>query len=119
MKAAISAMGKDLESDVDQRFGRAQYFLIVDLDSGAFELIDNGKNLELMGGAGIKAAESIASQEVDVLITGHCGPKAFRTLTAAGVKIVIGAEGSIRDAIEKLKNGEYEFAKSPDVQGHW
>ena len=100
MKAAISAKGKDLDGKIDQRFGRAQYFLIVDLDSGAFELTDNGKNLELIGGAGIKAAESIASQEVNVLITGHCGPNAFMTLTAAGVKIIIGAEGVIRDAIE-------------------
>lgn len=119
MKIVISSTGTDLDAEVEPRFGRAQQFLLVDSDSDEYELIDNGQDSGSVSGAGIQTAEMVANIGAEIVITGHCGPKAFRTLTAAGVQIITGAEGKIRDALDKLKNDEYEFAQQPDVQGHW
>ena len=119
MKVAITAKGSDLNSEVDPRFGRAPYFLVVDSDNGEFIAVDNQQNLNAMGGAGIQSTEAVTKHGVEVLLTGHCGPNAFRALQAAGVKIVIGVEGIARDAMEKLQKNEYTFADSADVEGHW
>jgi predicted Fe-Mo cluster-binding NifX family protein len=119
MKIAITAKGTDLNSEVDPRFGRAQNFLLVDPNSGEFTAMDNQQNLDASGGAGIQSAETIARHGADVLITGHCGPNAFRALSAAGVKVVIGVEGIVKDAIIRFQKGEYAFAESADVEGHW
>ena len=68
---------------------------------------------------GIQAAESIVNAGAGVLLTGHCGPKAFRALQTAGVKIVLGVEGNVKTVIDKFNNGEYVFADSADVESHW
>ncbi|EKE03631.1 MAG: dinitrogenase iron-molybdenum cofactor biosynthesis [uncultured bacterium] len=119
MKIAISANGKDLDSKVDLRFGRASGFIIYSLEDESFEFVNNVQNLEAAQGAGIQAAQTVANQDVDALITGHCGPKAFKVLSAANIKIYTGAEGTIKEAIEKLKNNELTEALSSDVEGHW
>jgi len=55
-----------------------------------------------------------------VVITGHCGPKAFKVLSSAGVKVITGAEGvKIKEALEKYKKGELKPTLEPDVEGHW
>lgn len=119
MKIAISSSGKTLNSALDPRFGRAEYFIIVDPETMDFEVLENRQNFNLPQGAGIQAAKSIADNKVDDLITGHCGPKAFRVLQAAGVRIITGASGKVADVIEKFKNGELETATEADVEGHW
>ncbi|MBL7190627.1 NifB/NifX family molybdenum-iron cluster-binding protein [bacterium] len=119
MKVAISTLGNDLDSRIDERFGRAKQFLIVDSDSLNFEIIDNDENTELLSGAGIQTAERIVNSGAEIVITGHCGPKAFRTLRAAGIRIVTGAEGGVKEALETLKKGEFQFAQNPNVRGHW
>ncbi|OGH98035.1 MAG: dinitrogenase iron-molybdenum cofactor biosynthesis protein [Candidatus Melainabacteria bacterium GWF2_32_7] len=119
MKIAITANGKDLNSNVDLRFGRAFGFIIYDMDNSAFVFIDNEQNLESAQGAGIQAAQNIVNQNVEALITGHCGPKAFKILSVAGINVYTGAEGSVKEAIEKFKNNELQESLSPDVEGHW
>jgi predicted Fe-Mo cluster-binding NifX family protein len=119
MKVAVSAVGKTLDSAVDPRFGRAAGFVLVDTETGEHEAIDNAQNLHAMQGAGIQAAQTVSSHKADYVITGHCGPKAFRTLEAAGVKVVIGAEGTVAEAVEKLKSGELMPTQGADVEGHW
>jgi predicted Fe-Mo cluster-binding NifX family protein len=119
MKLAITTSGKDLESKVDLRFGRAAGFIIYDLDSADFEFVDNTQNLNAMQGAGVQAAQNVANQGVDAIITGHCGPKAFMVLSNAGIKIYTGAEGTIAEAVEQFKKGELQEAGSADVEGHW
>lgn len=119
MKIAITSSGKELDSQIDLRFGRAIGFIIYDTETHAFNYVDNEQNLNAMQGAGIQAAQNVVNQNVDVVITGHCGPKAFTTLSAAEVKIYIGAEGSVKETIEKFKNNEIQEAKSADVEGHW
>lgn len=119
MKIAVTSQGKELESPVDPRFGRALYLLIVDTDTGAHEVVDNKQNLSALQGAGIQAAENVVRHGVSALLTGHCGPKAFRALSSAGIRLFTGVDGPVKSVVEKYKNGEYEPAVAPDVQGHW
>lgn len=119
MKIAITSSGNELDSQIDLRFGRAAGFIIYDTETEEFNYIDNQQNLNAMQGAGIQAAQNVVNKNIDAVITGNCGPKAFATLSAAEVKIYIGAEGSIKDAIDKFKNNELQEAKSANVEGHW
>ena len=119
MKIAISAAGKTLDSQVDPRFGRAAGFIIYDMETGTFEYKDNSQNLNAMQGAGIQSAKHLSDLGAGALITGHCGPKAFTALKAAGVKIFTGAAGTVAEAIEKFKHGELAEARDADVEGHW
>ena len=119
MKAAVTATGRDLSAEVDPRFGRAAGFVIVDTETGAFEHVDNAQNVEAAQGAGIQAAQTIASKDVDAVLTGHCGPNAFRALAGGGIAVYVGVSGTVGEAIEKLKKGELEVTGAPDVQGHW
>ena len=119
MKIAITTTGKDLDSPVDPRFGRARYFLIVDQGGTLLEAVDNSSNVNAMGGAGIQAAKVLADRRVDVLMTGNCGPNAFKTLNAAGIKVAIEQSGTVREALDRLKRNEVKFAEAPNVEGHW
>ncbi len=119
MKLAITSTGKGLDADLDPRFGRAAYFIVIDPDTLIFEAVENRQNLNLAQGAGIQAGKTIADQKVDVLITGHCGPKAFKVLQTAGVKIMTGAHGRVKDAIEQFKVGALQPAAEADVEDHW
>ncbi len=119
MKAAITAQGTDLASPVDPRFGRAKAFVLVDTDTGQATAHDNSQNLNALQGAGIQAAQNVIDLGAEAIVTGHVGPKAFRTLQAGGVKVYVGAQGSVRDAVEALKAGRLSLVDKPDVEGHW
>jgi predicted Fe-Mo cluster-binding NifX family protein len=118
MKICATSLGETLDSLVDQRFGRSQYFLIVDSESMEFEAVKN-PNIDAAGGAGIQSAMLVAKKEAEVLITGHCGPNGFHTLQAAGVEIVVGASGTVREAIEQYKKGELKPTQGPDVMSEF
>jgi len=119
MRIAVSAKGADLDSPVDERFGRARGFMLVDGETWASEHIPNTRNLEAAQGAGIQAARLVAGKGAEVVVTGHVGPKAFRTLTAAGIKVVAGASGTVREAVEAFVSGKLRGAESADVESHW
>jgi len=119
MKVAISSQGSDLSSQVDPRFGRARHFVVVDTESDAIEPFDNTQNLNAAQGAGIQAAANVAQLGVEAVITGHCGPNAFRGLAAAGIKVYVNASGTVAEAFEQMKAGKLDASDSPDVQGHW
>ena len=118
MKICITSQGDALESLVDPRFGRSQYFAIVDSETAEFEAIKN-PNTDSMGGAGIQSAQLIAGKDVKVVLTGNVGPNAFQTLQAAGIKIVTGITGSIKEVIEKYKKGEITLVDAPSVGDHF
>jgi predicted Fe-Mo cluster-binding NifX family protein len=119
MKVAITSRGKDLDSQVDPRFGRAAYILIVDTVDEKVEVLDNSENVNAFKGAGIQAAAMVGDRGADVLLTGFCGPNAFKTLTAAGVKVANDASGKVRDALEAFNNGKMPLTDSANVDGHW
>ena len=119
MKIAVTSTGKNLSAAVDPRFGRCPYFILVNPDSMEFEVLENSQNLNLPQGAGIQAGKTIANSQVDALITGNCGPKAFMVLEQAGINVMTGATGTVEQVIEKFKNGELQGATQPNVEGHW
>ena len=118
MKIIVSANGQTLDADVDPRFGRCQYFIIVDTETDEFEAVDNPGAMAA-GGAGISAAQMIVGKSVDVVLTGHCGPNAFQVLSAAGIKVITDVSGKVVDAIEKYKLGNYSESSKPDVVDHF
>ncbi len=118
MKVAITSSGPTLQSNVDPRFGRCPYYIIYDTEDGSFKAVENKSNLAA-GGAGIQAGQNISDMKVEAVITGNVGPNAFRVLSAAFIKIYSGASGSVKDAIEKLKKGEYRETAGPDVGSHF
>ena len=105
MKIAVSSSGKDLESQLDPRFGRCRYFVIVETDDMGFEAFEN-QNAALGGGAGIQSAQIVVSKGAIAVITGNCGPNAVQTLTAASVQVFVGQAGCVRDVVQKYKNNE-------------
>jgi predicted Fe-Mo cluster-binding NifX family protein len=118
MKIAVTSTGNELISDMDPRFGRARYFVIVDAETLEFQVAENKQNLNLPQGAGIQAAKTVVDHKADVLISGNCGPKAFHVLNAAGVKVVT-AKGRVIDAVTQYKSGELCAIDGPNVEGHW
>jgi len=114
MKICITAQGNTLDSKVDPRFGRCQYFIIADTDNPGFEAIEN-PNLESAGGAGIVSGQLVSSKSVKAVLTGNVGPNAFQTLQAAKVDVVTGVSGSVKEAIEKYKKGELNPTQGPSV----
>ena len=119
MKIAVTSQGPDLNSQVDPRFGRARYFIVVDTDTDEFSVHDNTQNLNAAQGAGIQAGRTVADLGVEAVLTGSVGPKAFTTLQAANVKVYPGASGTVKEAVEKYKAGQLQPAGKANVQGHW
>ncbi len=119
MRIAFTTTGKDLESPLDTRFGRAPGFLVYDVDSGVSEFIDNQQSMDAAQGAGIQAAETVVRSGAKAIVTGHCGPKAFRVLSAAGVKVYNTDQPTVAAALEAFKAGTLKPAESADVEGHW
>jgi len=119
MKIAVTSRGTGLDSPVDPRFGRAAHILIVDAESLAFEAMDNALNAQSLKGAGIQAARAVCDKGASVLLTGHCGPNAFKALQAAGIRVANDAAGSVREAVRAFLEGKLPLAESADVEGHW
>ncbi len=117
MKIAVSATAPDLDAEVDPRFGRCQYFIIIDPQSMQFEAVDNS-NAMAAGGAGISTAQMVASKGAEVVLTGNCGPNAYQTLSAAGLQVITGVAGRIRDAIEAYNTGRLQPSTQPNVGSH-
>ena len=117
MIIALSSSGKNLESNVDPRFGRCPYFIIYNTDSDAFEVVDNEAR-QAMGGAGIQAGQAIAKTGAKAVITGNVGPNAHRVMSSSQIDIYTGVSGKIRDAIERFKKGDFNKSDAPNVESH-
>lgn len=119
MKIAFTTSGESLSSPLDGRFGRAPHLLIYDQSLESIELLDNRRNVEAAQGAGIQAAEAIVRAGAGALVTGHCGPKAFRVLSAAGIEVYTSEASTVAEALEAFRAGRLRRAESADVDGHW
>ncbi|MBE9529844.1 MAG: NifB/NifX family molybdenum-iron cluster-binding protein [Proteobacteria bacterium] len=117
MKIAVSSSGRDLDSQVDPRFGRCAYFVIVETDDMSFEAFAN-ENISLGGGAGIQSAQFVASTGAKAVITGNCGPNAVQTLSVSQVEIFVGHSGTVREVIEKYMKGNIKSTSTPNVTDH-
>jgi predicted Fe-Mo cluster-binding NifX family protein len=100
MKIGISSNGKDLNAQVDQRFGRCDFFIIIQTDDMSFDLFEN-ENKTLTGGAGIKCATFLNSKGVEVVLTGNCGPNAENVFSESGIHLITGQSGVVREVVKK------------------
>ena len=118
MKMAISAISPSLDAEVDPRFGRCQYFIIIDPETMQFEAIENASS-GASGGAGISAAQMIAGRGVQAVLTGNCGPNAYQVLSSAGIQVVTGVSGKVQDVIQNYKSGQFQTSSQPNVPDHF
>lgn len=118
MKVAVSTSGQDLSGMVDPRFGRCQYFLIIDTETMVVETVPNGA-VGTAHGAGIQAAQLVASTGVKAVLTGNVGPNAYGALSASGITVLTGVSGTVAEALERFKRGELSTTSSPTVGGHF
>lgn len=117
MKICVSSAGASLEAQLDPRFGRCLYLVIIDSETMQFEAIPN-MAAGSTGGAGIQAAQNMVNKGVKIVITGNVGPNAFGALSAAGIEIVTATSGTVRQLVEKLKKGELQKTNAPTVGEH-
>ncbi len=117
IKICVTSQGDNLEAQVDQRFGRCQYFLFIDTETLEFEAVAN-QNVTGMGGVGIQSGQLVAEKQVGVVLTGRVGPNASETLEAAGINVFFDVSGSVKDAVMKYKNGELQASKGPNAEEH-
>jgi predicted Fe-Mo cluster-binding NifX family protein len=118
MKIAISSTGKDLDCQIDPRFGRCQYFIFVDPETMEFEVADN-QGLAAMGGAGVQAAQVVAQKGAKALITGNLGPNAATALSASGIKVYLVPTGTIKQVAEAYKSGTLKEVSGSTVPPHF
>ena len=118
MKIAVSATGPSLDSGVDPRFGRCQYFVIADPETMEYEAVDN-PNLSAPGGAGIATAQLVADRGVEAVLTGNVGPNAYEALMAAGIEVVTGVGGTVNEAVVGYKEGRFRASSQPTVGAHF
>jgi predicted Fe-Mo cluster-binding NifX family protein len=114
MKICITSDGGSLDSEVDPRFGRCPYFIFVETDSLEFEAVQN-PNIDAMGGAGVQSGQFVAEKQIKAVLTGNVGPNAYQTLQAAGVDVITGVSGTVGEAVEKYKKGQFNPTKGPSV----
>jgi len=117
MKIAVTAKGENLEAELDPRFGRCQFFLLIDSETMQVESISN-ESVMASGGAGIQAAQNIIKTGAKIVLTGNIGPNAFQTLSAAGVKVYTGNNGLVGDVLNKWKNDQLKETSNPTVGSH-
>jgi len=115
MKICISSTGKDMNAQIDPRFGRCAYFLMVETDDMTFDVVEN-EFKSLGGGAGIQSAGFLHSNGVKTVLTGNCGPNAMNVFSESQIQVITGQIGSIKDVIAKFKKGELSPSVTPTVE---
>ena len=118
MKICVTSEEDKLDSKIDSRFGRCQYFIIIDPETLEFEAIKN-PNVSGMGGVGIQSGQLMAEKGVKTVLTGNVGPNAFQTLQAAGIGVISGVSGVVKEAVEKYKNNDFKPTQEPSVDSHF
>lgn len=117
MKIAITATGKDLQSQIDPRFGRCANFIIYDVETGASQVYPNS-GVMASGGAGSQAAQTVADTGAEAVITGNLGPNAARALEELKIPVFKFDSGTVAEAIKAYKEGKLPSISGPTVSSH-
>jgi predicted Fe-Mo cluster-binding NifX family protein len=120
MKIIITAIAPDIDAQVDPRFGRGAYFLVIDSDTLEWQSEANPA-VDASGGAGVQAAQTVAQRGAQVAISGDFGPNAYEALEAAGVQMFLAPAGEPLTASEVLaryQRGELKQVTGPTGPGH-
>jgi predicted Fe-Mo cluster-binding NifX family protein len=118
MKLIIASSGPDPADRVDPRFGRAPYLMQYDSSDESLVALDNSAQAALAQGAGVQSAQTVVGLGAEAVLTGRCGPKAFRILSESGVTVYSGCTGSVQDAIEAWHDGRLEALTAPNGRAH-
>jgi predicted Fe-Mo cluster-binding NifX family protein len=118
MKIAVTSQNSDINAQVDPRFGRAAYILIVDSNTMEFDVLNNEANVNALKGAGIQASVMIKEAGAEVLLTGFCGPNAIKTLNTANIKVVVDVTGKVQDALTLFNEGKINYITEANCEGH-
>jgi len=119
LKVAFTTSGNDLFAPLEIRLGRARNLLVYDLQMNAYSVVDNRQCPDAPQGAGIQAAAAVARSGATAVVTGHCGPKAFRVLAAAGIRVFNTDALTVGEALAQFRAERLVEAHSADVEGHW
>jgi predicted Fe-Mo cluster-binding NifX family protein len=111
LKIAVSAVSGGLEAEMDPRFGRCQFFVIVDSETLKFENLPNTSR-SASSGAGIQAAQIVAKEGVKLVLTGSIGPNASRVLSSSGIDVITSSSSTVREAVERFKSGQLQTTTS-------
>lgn len=118
MKILLTVSSPDIHSPIDPRFGRGAYLLEVDSETQTWHAHPN-PGVNASGGAGAQAAQFVAAQQAQAVISGDFGPNAFNALQAAGIAMFLyGETRTAQDAIEKFQAGLLEQVAAPTGPGH-
>ena len=102
MKVCFTAKGTTLDALMEERFGRAPYFILVESENGSFEAIKN-PYADGGGGVGPKAAQVLIANNVKALVSGQVGGNAQEVLAAAGIAMyTYRTGGSVKDALDQF-----------------
>ena len=115
MIICITSEGNNLDSKVDPRFGRAQYFIFYDDETSQFEAVQN-ENVTGTGGVGVQSGQLVAGKQTKTVLTGSVGPNASQTLESAGIDVVLNVEGRVKEVIEQFKKGELKTTEGPNAE---
>lgn len=118
MKLAITAKGDSLSSEMDERFGRCAYFIVVDTDNpGSFRAIKNDA-VDAGGGAGIRAAQTVIDAGAQAVVSGNFGPKAFDALSAGDVKLYSVSASTVQEALDSFVGNKARSLESATAAAH-
>jgi predicted Fe-Mo cluster-binding NifX family protein len=118
VRVAITVKQPLLDANVDSRFGRCSWFLIVETNSLQSEALEN-PFCSVSADAGIRSAGLVVERGVALVLTGHCGANAHRALTEAGIGVIAECSGTARDAIEQFREGRLAVTDKPTVASHF
>lgn len=104
MRIVVSSNGVNLEAQASPVFGRSPYLVFVDIESMAFEAVENPA-LASGGGAGVQAAQFIIEKGAQAVVSGNVGPNAFQVFQSAGIPVYSFGGGTVREAAEAFKAG--------------
>ena len=118
MKLVITASAPDIEAAVDPRFGRGANFIVVDSETLQWEAHEN-QAVNASGGAGSQAAQFVAQQGAEAVISGDFGANAYLALAGAEIKMyLLGSSKTVREAVVNLAAGTLVQVHSPTEPGH-
>lgn len=118
MKIALTATASSLKAEMESRFGRTPYFILVDPETMEYETLKNPA-ASAGGGAGIQAAQTVLDHQAKAVISGNIGPNAMRVLQSAGVKVYLGKPASVKELIEEYKQGKLSPVDQANRPSHF
>ncbi len=105
MLIAVTALENSLQSEIDPRFGRAAYYMIINTETDEVTIHNNSDGISASNGAGTGAAQTMSEYGVKALYTGSVGPKAAEVLGTANIPYYENTTGTVQNLLDQLKNG--------------